>query len=92
MPDPDSEETTEDAEDQSVVRSASFRFKWLSTIVTPIITLAYTALVLGQKFGVTQQPVDPGAWATFSLAFISVLAYSVGVDTLKAAAEVRSKK
>lgn len=85
----DVDETAE--EDQSVISSAQYRYKHLSTVVTMSVVVAYLLLVLGQAFGYTAGPTEPGTWATFSLAFIGAIAYSVGVDTLKEAAALRSK-
>lgn len=88
-------EASEEAEDPEEVTdgagttTAAYRNKYLSTVVTILVILAYSALVLGEAFGATAGTVDGGTWATFSLAFVAVIAYSVGVDTLKAAADVR---
>lgn len=82
---PDPEDVTEGGG----TTTATYRFKYLSTVVTVLVTLAYSGLVIGQAFGYTASTVDGGTWATFSLAFVAVIAYSVGVDTLKEAAKAR---
>jgi len=88
MADGEPENDAEEVDEASVTASASYRHKYLSTVVTWSVVLSYSALILGSAFGVTAT-TNPGTWATYSLAFIACIAYSVGVDTLKAAADAR---
>jgi len=83
--------TTEDADESAPdggTTTSKYRWRYLSTVISVTITLGYLALVIGTAAGRLASP-NGGTWATFSLAFLAVVAYSVGVDTLQAAMEAR---
>jgi len=69
----------------------SYRWRFLSTIVTCVVTVGYTALVVGQGYGLVNG-VTGGTWTVYSIAFLTVVAYSVGTDTLREVEKVREKK
>jgi hypothetical protein len=76
-------------DDDSVTRSDEYRWKYLSTVVTVLVVGSYCILVLGDAYGVTEA-ITGGTWATYSLAFLAVVAYSVGVDTVREAQRMRN--
>jgi hypothetical protein len=76
-------------ENEAGTTDESYRWKYLSTLVTVVVTVGYTLLLLAQAYGVLGN-VPGGTWATYSLAFLAVVAYSVGVDTLREAKKARS--
>lgn len=89
----DTQETETDAEvqaDENTTTSAAVRWEHLSTFVTIVVTSAYTGMVLAEKVGLPTETLPGGTWATFNLAFLAVLIYSVGIDSVKAASELRS--
>jgi len=69
-------------------KSNEYRWKYLSTIVTIFIVVGYTSILVGEAYGITE-PVSGGTWTVFSGCFITVVAYSVGVDTMKKVKEIR---
>ena len=75
--------------DNGGTTSAAYRWRYLSTTVTALVVAVYLGLVLAKSLGYAM-PLDGGTWATFNLAFIGVLVYSLGIDTLKAAADIYS--
>ena len=81
--------TDDEAEDDDVgTTDESYRWRYLSTIVVSTVVVGYTALVLGQAYGLTR-PVTGGTWATYSLAFLAAVIYSLGKDIVKDARELR---
>lgn len=87
---PDEDGCEEDIIENGGTTETAYRWKFLSSLVTGYVVIVYSLLALGHAFGLTQEPLTGGTWATLSLAFLTVLAYSVGVDTLKAAIEARN--
>ena len=83
------EQSQDDSEDEAGTTDEGYRWKYLSTVVTIVVTLGYVALTLTQALGIAGE-VTGGTWATFSLAFLAVVAYSVGVDTLREAKKARA--
>lgn len=92
MPDEEDPDDPGEVTSNGGTTTSSYRYKYLSTIVTILVTTAYLVFVLSQKLapaaGVETGTLPGGTWATFNIAFLGVLAYSVGVDTIRAAAEV----
>jgi len=70
------------------VVSERYRWKYLSTTVTLFVVGAYSGLAVADAAGATTGFLDPGTWATFSVAFAAAIAYSLGIDTLRDAADV----
>lgn len=66
-----------------------YRSKYLSTAVAMWIIASYTVLVLGRAFGVTTTPLNGGTWATYTLAFLAVMAYTFGPSMVEQAAKAR---
>lgn len=88
--DTQTDETAEAQADENTVTTAAVRWEHLSTFVTIVVTSAYTGMVLAEKIGLPTETLPGGTWATFNLAFLAVLIYSVGIDSVKAASELRS--
>jgi len=84
----DAEDPEEVVDDAQGTTSERYRWRYLSTIVTVVVVIGYTGMVLLQATGYAE-PTTGGTWATYSVAFLSVVAYSVGVDTLN---EVRKQR
>jgi len=76
--------------DDSVVRSEDYRWRYLSTVISVVVASSYSALVLGQAYGLTS-PVTGGTWATYSVAFLAVIIYSVGIDAVREARRIRGE-
>lgn len=66
-----------------------YRWKGLSTVVTLVTVVGYVTLVLGHAFGHTETELTGGTWATFTLAFLAVVAYSIGPSMVKQAAKAK---
>lgn len=66
-----------------------YRWKYLSTCVTLVTVTGYIVLVLGRAFGYTQSQLTGGTWATFTMAFLAVIAYSIGPSMVEQAAKAK---
>jgi hypothetical protein len=92
MTDEQENEEYEAKVDKGLTRFEDYRYKYLSTIVTVTVVLTYSALIIGNAYGFTEARVGGGTWSTYSFAFLTVVAYSVGVDVLKQVAEYRKNR
>lgn len=81
----------EDSENEYETEDPDTRWKGLSTVLAFAIAISYLApplaVVFGPMFGVSVSlsPITQAWWFVLSLAFVTVLAYTFGPDTLKQA-------